>query len=219
MNSKIKTITIVFALIIVLGIVITLTTGFNVDMMTREHQQVQIDLGKEFNSEDIKQITDEVFANQTVEIQKVEVYEQQVLISTNEITEEQKSDLITKINEKYETEIKADETTIDLVPRVYLKDYIIPHIMEFVWATILICLYVVIRYKKLGVLKVLVQTILGLTITEALVFSIIVISRIIIGNNIVTVMFVTYVVAIIALTSMFENKLQKIKLEEKNNKK
>ena len=36
---------------IILGIIITLTSGFNVDMITREHNQVRLNLGKEFEIE------------------------------------------------------------------------------------------------------------------------------------------------------------------------
>lgn len=217
--NKYKTIIFLTALIIVLGIIITLTSGFNVKMLTKEHMQVQLDLGKEFSSDDIKQIAEEVFAGQTVAVQKVEVYEQQVLISANEITDEQKSNLVTKINEKYETELKAEDITIDLVPKMALKDYITPHIFEIALATIIIAVYECIRYRKLGVLKVLVQTVLGLVISELLVLSVLAISRIPVGSNLVPVIFVTYAVAIFGLTTMFENKLQKIKIDEANNNK
>ena len=219
MNNKIKTITIVIALIIILGIIITLTAGLNIDMMTRSHKQVQLNIGKEIDLNDIKTITGEVFEGQTVENQKVEVYGEDVLISTSEITEEQKNNLVTKINEKYETELKSEEITINSVPRMHIKDYITPHILEFVIVTIVIALYAVIRYKKLGFLKVLVQTILGIVIIELLVFSMVAICRVPVGSNIVSVMFVTYGIAVLRLATMFENKYKKLKLEEENNKK
>ncbi|MBR3002082.1 MAG: hypothetical protein IKF38_00700 [Clostridia bacterium] len=212
--NKNKTITIITALIIVLGLIITLTAGFNVEMITKEHKELHLDIGKDFKIEDIKNITKEVFEGKKVEIQKVEAFEDQVLISVEEITDEQKNNVVSKINEKYGTEIKAEETTINTVPKANLKDYIIPHIMEFVWATVLVVLYMCIRYKKLKVLTVLVQTILGIAIAEAFAFSILAITRIPVGANLVAVMFVIYAVAILALTYMFENNLQKIKLEE-----
>lgn len=219
MNNKIKTITIIIALIIILGIVITLTAGFNVEMMTKEHKQIQLELGKAFDVQDLKQITDEVFEGQAVEIQKVEVYGEEALISAEEITEEQKQSIISKVNEKYETELKAEDITVTVVPKANLKDYITPHIIEFICVTSLIALYAIIRYRKLGVLKVLVQTVLGIVIVEMLVFSIIAISRILVGSNIVAIMFTTYAIAVLSLTAMFENKLQKIKLQDGKKKK
>ena len=214
--NKNKIITIILSLIIVLGIVITLTSGFNVDILSKEHKEIQLDLEKEFEASDIKDIAKEVFEGQAVEIQKVEVYEEQVLISTEEITDEQKSNLVTKINEKYQTEIKAEDVTVITVPKIKLADYITPHIFEFILVTIVVAIYMCIRYKKLGFLKVLVQTILGIIIAESLAFSVLAITRIAVGNNLVVVMFVIYAVTLFALTNMFENKLQKMKLEETN---
>jgi preprotein translocase subunit SecF len=217
--NKYKTIIFITALIIVLGIIITLTAGFNVKMITKEHMQVQLNIGKEFNSEDIKQIAEEIFAGQKVEIQKVEIYERQVLISTNEITDEQKSNLVTKINEKYETELNAEDITTDLIPKMELKEYITPHIFEMVLVTIIIAIYECIRYRKIGIVKVLVQTILSIAVSEMLVLSLLAISRIPVGSNLVPVIFVTYTVAILGLTITNENKLQKIKIDEANNNK
>lgn len=212
--NKNKTITIIIALIIILGIIITLTKGFNVEMIAKKHNQIEFDLGKEFNIEDIKTITDEIFENETVEIQKVEAYEEQVLISTKKITDEQKNNLITKINEKYGTELKAEEIEVEKVPKTKLRDYITPHIWEFVLATILVVIYVSIRYKKLSILKVIIQTILGIVIFELLAFSIVAITRIPVGSNLITIAFVVYVISLLGVTSMFEKRLQNLKLQE-----
>lgn len=216
--SKNKIITIIVSLIIVVGIIITLTAGFNANMMTKEHKAIELNLGKEFKVEELKEITNAVFNGPKVEIEKVEIYGEQVLISTNDITEEQKTDLISKINEKYGTELKAEDVTIQTVPKANLKDYLTPHIVEFVVATILVVIYACVRYKKLGFLKVAIQTVLGIVIFEMLVFSLLVITRILVGANLVPVMFVTYVMAILGLTMMFEDKLKELKLKEENNK-
>lgn len=213
-----KIITIIISLIIILGIIITLTAGFNANIMTKEHKAIELNIGKEFKVEELKEITNAVFNGQQVEIEKVEIYGEQVLISTNDITEEQKTDLISKINEKYGTELKAEDVTIQIVPKANLKDYLTPHIVEFVVATVLVVLYACIRYKKLGFLKVGIQTVLGIVILEMLVFSLLVITRIPVGTNLVPVMFVTYVMAILGLTMMFEDKLKELKLKEESDK-
>lgn len=217
--EKNKKITIVVAAIIVIGMIVALTAKFNVDMMTKAHKQVQLDLKTEFNVSDIKEITNEVFNGQTVEIQKVEIYEKQVLISTNKITDDQKNDLVTKINEKYGTEISNDDTQIVSVPKTKLSDIVTKYIWTFILTTILIIVYMVLRYKKIGALKVLIQTVLGIVILELLVMSIIAIVRIPVGVNLPSIMFVTYVCSVVALTTMFENQLKKIKAEEAKNKK
>ena len=191
--EKNKKITIIVAAIIVIGMIVALTAKFNVDMMTKAHKQVQLDLKTEFNVSDIKEITNEVFNGQTVEIQKVEIYEKQVLISTEQITDDQKNNLVTKINEKYGTEISNDDTQIVSVPKTKLSDIVTKYIWTFILTTILIIVYMVLRYKKIGALKVLIQTVLGIIILELLVMSIIAIVRIPLGANLPSIIFVTYV--------------------------
>lgn len=214
-----KKIAILVALVIIIGIIVALTAKFNVDLMTKEHAQVQLDLKKEFNISDVKEITKEVFNGQDVEIQKVEVYGKQVLISTNEITDEQKNNLVTKINEKFETEISNDSTQVVTVPRTKLTDIVTKYIWTFVITTVLVVIYMIIKYRKLGALKVLLQTVVVAIALELFVFSISAITRIPIGVNIPSIMFTTYVISLFGLTSMFEENLKQLKAEEAKNTK
>ena len=91
---------IVIALIIIAGIIMIAVKGFNFDLKYQNIQKVELYLQTEFNISDIKQITNDVFGNQKVMIQKVEVFEDSVSITTTSISDEQKSNLITKINAK-----------------------------------------------------------------------------------------------------------------------
>ena len=211
--NKNKAITIIISLIIVLGIIITLTVGFNVDIMTKKHSQILLNIGKEYNIDEIRNITNEVFEGKEVKLNKAEVFDEQVLISSEEITEEQKNTLVQKVNEKYQTEIKQEDVKIDSVPKGNLKNYIVPHIMEFIWTMLIIIVYNTARYNKLGTLRVLVQTILGVIITELLVFSIIAIARIPLGSNLVSIMYISYILSVLGLGIMNEKQL-KIKEEE-----
>lgn len=211
--NKNKAITIIISLIIVLGIIITLTVGFNVDIMTKKHSQILLNIGKEYNIDEIRNITNEVFEGKEVKLNKAEVFDEQVLISSEEITEEQKNTLVQKVNEKYQTEIKQENVKIDSVPKGNLKNYIVPHIIEFIWTMLIIIVYNTARYNKLGTLRVLVQTILGVIITELLVFSIIAIARIPLGSNLVSIMYISYILSVLGLGIMNEKQL-KIKEEE-----
>ncbi len=53
-----------------------------------------------FKTEDVKQITNEVFDNQPVKIQAIEVYKDAISITTTEISEEQKTNLVNKFHIK-----------------------------------------------------------------------------------------------------------------------
>lgn len=209
---------IILALVVIAGIIITCTIGFNVEMQTKEHKQIQFYLQKEFNISDIREITNEVFPAQEVIIQKVEAFEDSVQISALEITEEQENNLVTKLNEKYELNLTAEDQEIVTVPKTRISDILRPNIMPFVIATIIILLYFAIKYRKLRILKVILKTIITLAISEALLLSIIAITRIPVGKYTVSMIFAVYVLALGILTSKLENKLQKTKLEEQNKK-
>ena len=77
------------AIILIVGTVMIFTKGFTFELKYQEAKKVEINLGKEFQEKDIKEITNEVFKNQPVMIQAIEVYKDVVSITTPEITEEQ----------------------------------------------------------------------------------------------------------------------------------
>ena len=96
-----KIIKILLVCLFIAGIIVIATIGFNVGTKYSENTQIGINIGKEFDINDIKAITDEVFGNQRALIQKVEMYQDMVQINVEEASEEQIADLNTKINEKF----------------------------------------------------------------------------------------------------------------------
>lgn len=214
-----KIITLIAIIIIIAGIVVTATVGLNVDMKTNEHNQILLSIDKEYNLADIMEITKEVFEDETVDVQKAGSNNKQVLISAKTITEEQKTNVITKVNEKFETEITAEDIEITTAPRTKISSMITPYIFPIILAIVLIIVYSVIRYKSLGVLRVITQYILGIALIGLLTFSIIAISRIEMGTITVSALFTCIALSIYANSSIFENKLQSNKIaKEQNNK-
>lgn len=215
--KKNKIIIALVALVIIAGTIVALTAGFNLDMSTKEHKQIIINLEKEYNVSDIEEITNEVLKDQPVEIRKAGKFEEDVVISSDDITDEQKNDLVSKITEKYETKIDSADVKIVTIPKTKLSNMVTPYIWTFVIATILIVVYFAIRYKQLGIVKAIVLPIILILITEMLTLSIIALTRILIGNSLVSIVFVAYVLPVFVCATIFENKLQKLK--EENSKK
>ena len=71
-NTKTKIIAIITMIVIIIGIIITFTIGLNFELRYQETQKVQLYIGKEFEISEIKEITDEIFSNQKVIIQKAQ---------------------------------------------------------------------------------------------------------------------------------------------------
>lgn len=219
-NKKII-IGILIAIIIIAGIAITLTVGLNFDLKYQETKQIQLNLGTEFEIKDIREITNEVFPGQKVMIQPVEVFNDAVSISTNNITDEQKQSLIDKINEKYESaDIEADSTEIETIPHTRGRDILKPYIAPFVLATFIILVYMAFRYKKIGSIKTILKTLGIVILMQAILFSIIAITRIPIGRVTIPLVLGVYLLTLIGLTTSFEKQLKtKVSEEEKKNKK
>lgn len=213
-TTKQKIILSIIALIIIAGIAITTTIGLNYDLRFQEAKKVELYLEKDFEISDIRNITNEVIPNQSVIIQKVEVYEDSVSIISKEITEEQKQNLINKINEKYGTELSADSTEIVSIPHTRGRDLIKPYIMPFIIATAIILVYMAIRYRKLGVFKTIGMTALISVVAQAVLLSVIAITRIPVGRLTIPMVIAVYLLTLIGLTTKFEKDLDNKKKEE-----
>ena len=205
-------------LVLVMGLILALTKGFNKELKYKEHQEIKLEIGKEYKKTDIKDITNEIFDGQDVVIQDVDKYGDTVLISTNNITDEQKTSLINKINEKYQIALAADSQKIQNIPQTRIMDILNHYFLAFGVSSIIILVYMAIRYRKLNALKVIFKTVLVLVVTEAVLFAIFAIAQIPFGKYTVALVFIAYVFALAVIVNKFENKLTKIKLEEKKQK-
>ena len=209
-NKKVKIIAILSIIIIIAGIIMIMTKGYNFDLKYSDSKRILLNVGTTFNNQDIKSITDEVLGNQKVMIQKVEVFEDAVSITAEEITEEQKTNLINKMNEKYGTTTKAEDIEITTIAHTRGRDIIKPYIVPFLIATIIIVIYMMIRYYKLNAFKVLLKTVCMVIYTQIMLFSIIAITRIPIGRLTIPMVLTVYILTLVGCTSRFENNLKKV---------
>lgn len=213
-NLKNKIIIGIAILIFVVGIIVVAVKGFNVDLEYQDTKKIEANIGKSFEKEDIENIVKEVLGKERFIIQKVEIYEDSVSITAKEITDEQRDNIVSKINEKYDTDLKTEDITIITVPRVHLSDLIKKYRTPFIIATVCILVYLMVRYYKLNSLKVLLRTIIVVAILQAELFSIIVITRIPVGKLTVPVVLTVYMLSLVGCTTYFEKKLAEKKKEE-----
>lgn len=213
LSKKTKIIFTIIAIIILIGIAITCTIGLNFDLRYRDSKRMELYLEQDFNISDIKQMTDEVMPDKKVIIQKVEVYEDTVSITAEDITDEEKQNLIDKVNEKYGTTLAAESTEIETIPNTRGRDIVKPYVVPFGIATLIILVYMAIRYRKLGVIKTLLKTIVIAIVAEMVLLSIMAITRIPIGLITIPLVITVYLLTLIGLTTYFEKELT-----NKNNK-
>lgn len=213
LTKKQKIIMSIVAIIIIAGIAVVAFMGFNFDLRFQTAQKLELYLGEDFKIADIQNITKETMPNEQVIVQKVEVYGDSVSIIAKEITEEQKQKIIEKVNEKYELELKAEETEIVTVPNTKGRDLINPYIWPFAIATGITLVYMAIRYRKLNIVNVILKTVLTLVIAEATLISLIAITRIPIGRLTIPMVITVYMLTFVGVTTKFEKELEAQKEE------
>lgn len=172
---------IILICLVLAGIIVIATLGFNVGVRYGENTQININIGKEFDSKDIRNIAKEVFGNQSVIVEYVEIYKDVVQITVKDATDEQIAELNNKINEKYELSndlSNADDVLVARNANTRLRDLVMPYILPISISAAIIVIYEVIRFRKLGVWKVLYEAILAIIAPQAVLFSIYAIARI-----------------------------------------
>lgn len=216
-NKKI----LLYALVVFIlaGVIVVLLKGFNVDLMLRAHDSIEYTIGKDFNLSDIKQIAKETFGNKKVVVRTIEVFNDSVSINALEITEEEKNNLISKLDEKYGIENVADrEIKIISNPGIRLREIVKPYIIPTVISFILIYIIYLIRfYKQVTVKwKEFIESVLLIVLLNLVILSLIAITRIPINTLTIPVMlFIT----ILSIILYFENQSNIIEKEEKESKK
>ncbi len=210
-----KIVLILLICLIFAGTVIVCFKGFNVGLPYKSNINISVYVGKKIEDKDMQEITKEVFKGKQAIVQKVELFEDMISITTEEMSEEElnekKTELINKLNEKYEKEIKDEEIEIVHNPKVKLSSLIKRYILPFGISTIAIVIYQMIRFKKLGATKTLLTTIIALMLIGLTYTSLIAITRIPINKLIIPIGMAIYVITIIVLNMKYEKKLEENK--------
>ena len=209
----------ILACIIIAGVVITLTIGLKVDLIYSKNAEIDIYVEKVVNIEEIRAIAKEVFPNEKVMVNQIELFEDMVAITVTDRADENLKDQIeqlkTKINEKYGSDIETADITIIHNPKVKLSSIIKPYIAPIAISAVIILVYVIARYRKLGIIKTALSYLLYTGAVQAVFFGVLAISRFPINRFVVPVVLMLYIITITALSFKNEKKLENMKVEEK----
>lgn len=219
MNKKMKNKMIsyiVIALIILVGIASIFAFKLNFTLMYSEHTTINVYLGKVYDLQEMKQIVEETLGKQETIYQEIETFGDSLAITVKEATDEQISNLESKLKEKYEIESTETILQTNRIGHIRGRDIVKPYIVPMLTATIVVLVYAGIRYIKLGTIKVVLTLLLRLVVSEALLLSVIAICRIPIGIYTMPVAILLYMGVILFTTISYENKLAKKIATEKN---
>ena len=96
-----------------------------------------------------------------------------------------------------------------------IRDLVKPYVTSFAISTVLILVYIAIRYRKLGFVKTMLKSLLIIVIAQAILFSVIAITRIPVGRLTIPMVLIVYVCTLLGITNYLEKKLKLKKEEEK----
>lgn len=209
---------IILTVIIIAGIVMTCVYGLNFNLNYSNHKEIDIYIGQEFENQDIYQIAKEVFGNKEITVKKVELYEDMVSISVKDITDEELTNLNTKINEKYSIENTVESIEVTDVANVRLRDLIKPYILPVAISFTIIIIYIAIYnevYKRKGRevnnFKTLIKTIVSIIGVQLVYISLLAITRVEVNRLTIPAGIALYIITTIVILMNLENKYSKIK--------
>ena len=174
MSKKSKIISIILVIIFIIAIVLTGIRGLNVDLNYSEGVSILFNLDQQFNTKDIEKLAREIWPDGQIIVQKVEVYDETALIKVSSINDEQLTNLVSKINEKYGLELEQSDFTVQYNSNVQIRDIVKPYIVPMLITTALIVLYYSIRFR--GVKEIL-DLLIKLIFAEGILYSIYAIAR------------------------------------------
>lgn len=218
-STKNRIIGIVSILLVVIGLIVVIVGGFNVEQKYRSYNKISIYVGEEIDIDKIEEIVKDTFGKNKAIVQKIEIYNDTFQVTANEITEEQKNTIVDKVNELYpkattdnneentETNVRVKKEDIKIVSanNVRLRDIFKPYILPLAIATGCIILYIGIRYRKLGVIKVVFGTIGVLIVVQILLWSIVAIIRFPMGRFSPALMLIAYIVSVLYISNRLKN--------------
>lgn len=274
-----KKLCILSVIIMIIGLIVVIAVGYNVDLKYKVHKSITVPIGEDFNISDISQITDEIFGRNNVSLEKAGVYNDSIIINVADVSDEQIVNLKNKINEKYNIVQKiyisiGDDYSVDDIktianevfskedtnvekskdnekyvsieanliteqdleilnnkinekynltnktssisasnvikskemPRVRLTDMAKQYLFYTIIATIIVLVYFAIRFRKLGIAKVMLESISTIVFSELLYMAIIAITRASINKIIIIAAFAIYICVLTYLNKKYIDK-------------
>lgn len=204
----------IIGVVILAGIIMFCIKGLNYNLSYGKNTTISANIEKDVNINEVKQLVEEVVGNEA-DVRTLNESNNYVLITVKEITDEQKSNLLAKINEKYSLELSQDDIKTTNNAQVKLCDMIKPYITPSIISIALIMIYFVIRYRKYGIGKIILETLGSIVISEALLFSIYAITRIPVNSLTMPMAVILFVIVIIVLMERFRKEEAKAKEKSK----
>lgn len=213
MKSSKKVALLALVLLVLAGVIVVIFRGFNVSLMSRQHESIDIVIGTKFDIKDVKDICKNVFNNKKYVVRVIEVFSDAVNINVESATDEEKQNLVNEFNNKYGLELTTDDITVKVNSNVRIRDMINPYLTPCFVSMVLITIYLIIRFRKINTLKLVGKLYGVIVVSLAVVASIVAITRIPFSSVVVNLMAVLSIVEIVIYTAYLEKNYNKLAFE------
>lgn len=213
---KNKAIYVFLIILIIAGAIVYTVKGLNKELNYSNRQQFEISAASIFDVSKVETIAKEVLSNRNIKVQKVERFNNALEIISTEISEDEKQNIINKVNEEYNETISNDNISIISVPETRVKDILMPYILPIIITLTAVLLYFVLVYSKLGLKSVIFKGIAMPVLIILSYYSIIVILRIPFGRITNCIAVALYLLSIGTLAVCFQNKKEELIINIKN---
>lgn len=186
------------------------TLKLNIGLKYSNNVQLGVNIGKDFDIKDIKSIASEVFENQRVIVQYIELYRDMVKITVEDATDEQIELLNNKINEKYEIENEVSSIEVTKNDGVDLKNLVKQIVIPVAISAIIIMAYAMCIFRKIGVWAVLYRLLIALVGTQAILMSVYAIVRLPVNNITPIVSIVVYISTVLSCMMYFQREKERL---------
>ena len=186
------------------------TLKFNIGLKYSNNVQLGVNIGKDFDIKDIKSIASEVFENQRVIVQYIELYRDMVKITVEDATDEQIELLNNKINEKYEIENEVSSIEVTKNDGVDLKNLVKQIAIPVAISAIIIIAYAMLVFRKIGVWVVLYRLLIALVGTQAILMSVYAIVRLPVNNITPFFSIVVYILTVLSCMLSFQREKERL---------
>lgn len=173
-----KVLALFVVIVLILGILMVVKKGFNYGIEYKEVTELKFMLGQVLDMDEVESIVNESFNNKETRIQKIDHFNDSVNISVVEPTDEEIQVLLDKLNARYSQNNEMNNISRVKTANVSLTEIIKPYILPSIVALVLVLLYMIVRYRNQGILKVALLPIFATIVVEALFFAICAIIRI-----------------------------------------
>ena len=215
---KNKLLYLILIIVIIVGVIVYKVKGVNKELNYSNRQEFEISAASTFDVSKVEEIVKSVITNRQIKVQKVERFENALEITSAEISEEEKENIINKINEEYNENISNEDVKIISVTATRIIDIIKPYILPIIIAMVIVLLYFVILYNKIGITEVLTKGIILPILVELSYYAIIAITRIPFGRITNSIALGIFIVTIGMLAICLQNKKEKLVIESKKEK-